>query len=112
MLNRPLKSSTLHGSVLLFTNHCWKMTVLFSLSPPPHPEASWSPAAEQAIQTLDQELQSEPRFQQVLRDTSQPRGSSARLACRVQGTFGWKLNQEQWLGPIRIEVNSGSKHIQ
>ncbi|XP_035602993.1 myosin light chain kinase, smooth muscle-like [Oncorhynchus keta] len=48
-------------------------------------EASWSPAAEQAIQTLDQELQSEPRFQQVLRDTSQPRGSSARLACRVQG---------------------------
>uniref|UniRef100_A0A8C7STJ2 Myosin light chain kinase, smooth muscle-like n=1 Tax=Oncorhynchus mykiss TaxID=8022 RepID=A0A8C7STJ2_ONCMY len=85
MLNRPLKNSTLHGSVLLFTNHCWKMTVLFSLSPPPHPEASWSPAAEQAIQTLDQELQSEPRFQQVLRDTSQPRGSSARLACRVQG---------------------------
>uniref|UniRef100_A0A674AS97 Myosin light chain kinase, smooth muscle-like n=1 Tax=Salmo trutta TaxID=8032 RepID=A0A674AS97_SALTR len=52
---------------------------------PDSPEASWSPAAEQAIQNLDQELQSEPRFQQVLRDTSQPRGSTARLACRVQG---------------------------
>ncbi|CDQ63619.1 unnamed protein product [Oncorhynchus mykiss] len=74
----------------------------------PGEEASWSPAAEQAIQTLDQELQSEPRFQQVLRDTSQPRGSSARLACRVQGypepEVVWFKDEETVESSLRVTV--------
>ncbi|XP_054624628.1 myosin light chain kinase, smooth muscle-like isoform X2 [Dunckerocampus dactyliophorus] len=48
-------------------------------------EPSWSQEAEEAIRSLDKQLQSEPRFQEPLRDTTLPKGSTAHLACRVDG---------------------------
>nr|XP_020461020.1 myosin light chain kinase, smooth muscle-like [Monopterus albus] len=48
-------------------------------------EPSWSQEAEQAIQSLDKQLQSEPRFQQVLKDITLPKGATAQLRCLVNG---------------------------
>ncbi|XP_027145287.1 myosin light chain kinase, smooth muscle [Larimichthys crocea] len=48
-------------------------------------EPSWSQEAEEAIRSLDKQLQSEPRFQQALKDTTLPRGATARLTCLVNG---------------------------
>lgn len=53
--------------------------------PPSHPEPGWSPEAEEAIQSLDKQLQSEPRFQQTLKDTTLPKGATAQLRCLVNG---------------------------
>ncbi|GAA6214339.1 myosin light chain kinase, smooth muscle-like isoform X1 [Lates japonicus] len=48
-------------------------------------EPSWSQEAEEAIQSLDKQLQSEPCFQQVLKDTTLPKGATAQLRCLVNG---------------------------
>ncbi|KAM9817011.1 myosin light chain kinase, smooth muscle-like [Neosynchiropus ocellatus] len=68
------------------------------LSPPHHglfhAEPCWSPAAEEAIQSLDKQLQSEPRFQQPLKDVAFPRGATASLTCRVNG---YPLPEVKWL---------------
>nr|XP_057918238.1 myosin light chain kinase, smooth muscle-like isoform X2 [Doryrhamphus excisus] len=48
-------------------------------------EPSWSQEAEEAIRSLDKQLQSEPRFRDPLRDATLPKGSTAHLACRVDG---------------------------
>ncbi|XP_063749336.1 myosin light chain kinase, smooth muscle-like isoform X2 [Eleginops maclovinus] len=48
-------------------------------------EPGWSQEAEEAIQSLDKQLQSEPRFQQALKDTTLPKGATARLTCLVNG---------------------------
>lgn len=52
---------------------------------PSHPEPGWSQEAEEAIQSLDKQLQSEPRFQQALKDTTLRRGTTAQLTCLVDG---------------------------
>ncbi|KAM8877714.1 myosin light chain kinase, smooth muscle-like isoform 1-T2 [Synchiropus picturatus] len=57
-------------------------------------EPCWSPAAEEAIQSLDKQLQSEPRFQQPLKDVAFPRGATANLTCRVHG---YPLPEVKWL---------------
>ncbi|XP_051273909.1 myosin light chain kinase, smooth muscle isoform X1 [Dicentrarchus labrax] len=48
-------------------------------------EPGWSQEAEEAIQSLDKQLQSEPRFQQALKDTTLPKGATAQLTCLVDG---------------------------
>ncbi|XP_032358997.1 myosin light chain kinase, smooth muscle isoform X2 [Etheostoma spectabile] len=45
----------------------------------------WSQEAEKAIQSLDKQLQSEPRFQHALKDATLPKGATARLTCLVNG---------------------------
>ncbi|XP_076008098.1 myosin light chain kinase, smooth muscle-like [Genypterus blacodes] len=57
-------------------------------------EAGWSPEAEEAIQSLDKRLQSEPRFQQVLKDTARPQGAKAQLTCLIHG---YPEPQVEWL---------------
>ncbi|KAG8008667.1 Myosin light chain kinase [Nibea albiflora] len=48
-------------------------------------EPGWSQEAEEAIRSLDKQLQSEPRFQQALKDTTLPKGATAQLTCLVNG---------------------------
>ncbi|XP_038591011.1 myosin light chain kinase, smooth muscle-like isoform X2 [Micropterus salmoides] len=48
-------------------------------------EPGWSRKAEEAIQSLDKQLQIEPRFQQALKDTTLPKGATAQLTCLVNG---------------------------
>ncbi|KAM9336873.1 myosin light chain kinase, smooth muscle-like isoform 2-T2 [Symphorus nematophorus] len=48
-------------------------------------EPGWSQEAEKAIQSLDKQLQSEPRFQRALKDTTLPKGATAQLTCLVNG---------------------------
>ncbi|XP_032358998.1 myosin light chain kinase, smooth muscle isoform X3 [Etheostoma spectabile] len=48
-------------------------------------EPGWSQEAEKAIQSLDKQLQSEPRFQHALKDATLPKGATARLTCLVNG---------------------------
>lgn len=55
-------------------------------SAPSHPEPGWSPEAEEAIQSLEKQLRSEPRFQRALQDTILPRGATAQLTCLVDGS--------------------------
>lgn len=57
-------------------------------------EPGWSQEAEEAIQSLDKQLQSEPRFHRVLRDTTLPRGATAQLTCLVNG---YPELQVKWL---------------
>uniref|UniRef100_A0A8C7G0B6 Myosin light chain kinase, smooth muscle-like n=1 Tax=Oncorhynchus kisutch TaxID=8019 RepID=A0A8C7G0B6_ONCKI len=83
LVRRPTKSLKKDKIRRFLAKRRWKVYYLTQINSTSHSISNVF--SEQAIQTLDQELQSEPRFQQVLRDTSQPRGSSARLACRVQG---------------------------
>ncbi|XP_069011555.1 myosin light chain kinase, smooth muscle-like [Embiotoca jacksoni] len=51
----------------------------------PSEEPGWSQEAEEAIQSLDTQLQIEPRFQQALKDTTLPKGATAQLTCLVNG---------------------------
>ncbi|XP_058477440.1 myosin light chain kinase, smooth muscle-like [Solea solea] len=48
-------------------------------------DPGWSREAEEAIQSLDKQLQTEPCFQQALRDATLPRGATAQLRCCVTG---------------------------
>lgn len=48
-------------------------------------EPGWSQEAEEAIQSLDKQLQSEPRFQRALKDATLPKGATAQLTCLVNG---------------------------
>ncbi|XP_067431786.1 myosin light chain kinase, smooth muscle-like isoform X2 [Thunnus thynnus] len=61
-------------------------------------EPGWSQEAEKAIQSLDKQLQSEPRFQKPLKDTTLPKGATAHLTCLVNGfpqpEVKWLQNQK------------------
>ncbi|MEQ2191407.1 hypothetical protein XENOCAPTIV_028043, partial [Xenoophorus captivus] len=46
----------------------------------------WSREAEAAIQSLDKQLQTEPHFQQALKDITLPKRETAQLTCLVDGT--------------------------
>ncbi|KAM7381550.1 hypothetical protein PAMA_012408 [Pampus argenteus] len=51
----------------------------------PSEEPGWSQEAEEAIRSLDKQLQSEPRFQQPLKDITLSKGATAHLTCLVNG---------------------------
>lgn len=61
-------------------------------------EPGWSQEAEEAIQALDKQLQSEPRFQRALKDATLPVGATAQLTCLVNGypqpEVKWLQNEE------------------
>ncbi|XP_034563732.1 myosin light chain kinase, smooth muscle-like [Notolabrus celidotus] len=48
-------------------------------------EPGWSQEAEEAIQSLEKQLQSEPHFQQALKDITLTKGATAQLTCIVDG---------------------------
>jgi len=84
-----------YGRWLAVSDCHFKFTLLWSVKPrfrfihrhpPSHPEPGWSQEAEEAIQSLDEQLQSEPRFQQALKDASLPKGATLRLTCLVSGS--------------------------
>ncbi|XP_071401845.1 myosin light chain kinase, smooth muscle-like [Centroberyx affinis] len=74
----------------------------------PSEEPGWSQEAEKAIQSLDQQLQSEPRFQQALRDTALPKGATAQLTCLVHGypepEVHWLQNKERVESSSRVTM--------
>ncbi|XP_061563842.1 myosin light chain kinase, smooth muscle-like [Cololabis saira] len=61
-------------------------------------EPGWSQEAEEAIKSLDKQLQTEPRFQQTLKDVTLPIGATAQLTCLVDGypqpEVKWLQNDE------------------
>ncbi|XP_030256566.1 myosin light chain kinase, smooth muscle-like isoform X2 [Sparus aurata] len=71
-------------------------------------EPGWSQEAEEAIQSLDKQLQSEPRFQQALKDTTLRRGATAQLTCLVDGypqpKVKWLQNEKLVSGSSRVTM--------
>uniref|UniRef100_A0AAQ4QUB7 Myosin, light chain kinase 5 n=1 Tax=Gasterosteus aculeatus aculeatus TaxID=481459 RepID=A0AAQ4QUB7_GASAC len=69
---------------------------------------SFVPFRPQAWLSLDKQLQREPRFQQVLKDTTLPRGGTARLTCLVNGyprpETKWLQNEKPVSGSCRATV--------
>ncbi|XP_041830846.1 myosin light chain kinase, smooth muscle-like isoform X2 [Melanotaenia boesemani] len=71
-------------------------------------EPGWSQEAEAAIQSLDMQLQIEPRFQQVLKDSTLPKGATAQLTCLVDGypqpEVKWLKNDKHLTGSSRVTI--------
>ncbi|KAI3365201.1 hypothetical protein L3Q82_010304, partial [Scortum barcoo] len=72
-------------------------------------EPGWSQEAEEAIQSLDKQLQSEPRFQQALKDSTLPKGATAQLTCRVNG---YPQPEVKWLQNEKPVSESGRVTMQ
>uniref|UniRef100_A0A8C4GZL6 Myosin light chain kinase, smooth muscle n=1 Tax=Dicentrarchus labrax TaxID=13489 RepID=A0A8C4GZL6_DICLA len=93
MTRRPTKSLNKGKMKRFLAKRKWKKTGkavlalqrMANLSNRPDSPGSWSQEAEEAIQSLDKQLQSEPRFQQALKDTTLPKGATAQLTCLVDG---------------------------
>ncbi|XP_029312068.1 myosin light chain kinase, smooth muscle-like isoform X2 [Cottoperca gobio] len=67
-------------------------------------EPGWSQEAEKAIQSLDKQFQSEPRFQQALKDATLPKGATAQLQCVVNG---YPQPEVKWLQNEKLVTESG-----
>ncbi|XP_060951315.1 myosin light chain kinase, smooth muscle-like [Limanda limanda] len=71
-------------------------------------EPVWSQEAEEAIQSLDKQLQSEPCFQQALRDATLAKGATAELRCLVNGypqpEVKWLQNEKPVSESSRVTV--------
>ncbi|XP_041670775.1 myosin light chain kinase, smooth muscle-like [Cheilinus undulatus] len=71
-------------------------------------EPGWSQEAEEAIQSLDKQLRSEPRFQQTLKDLTLPKGATAQLTCTVNGypqpEVKWLHNDKPLSGSSRVTM--------
>ncbi|XP_047465545.1 myosin light chain kinase, smooth muscle-like [Mugil cephalus] len=71
-------------------------------------EPGWSQKAEEAIQSLDKQLQMEPRFQRALRDTTLPKGATAQLTCLISGypqpQVKWLQNEKPMSASRRVTV--------
>lgn len=67
-------------------------------------EPGWSQEAEEAIQSMDKQLQSEPRFQQALKDTTLPKGATAQLTCLING---YPQPEVKWLQNEKPVSESG-----
>ncbi|XP_063078023.1 myosin light chain kinase, smooth muscle-like [Engraulis encrasicolus] len=71
-------------------------------------ELSLSPKAEKAVQSLEKTLRSEPRFQLALSDTTQPKGSTVRLICNIQGypdpEVVWLQDEEPVAETERVQI--------
>ncbi|CAJ1080340.1 myosin light chain kinase%2C smooth muscle-like [Xyrichtys novacula] len=76
-------------------------------------EPGWSQEAEEAIRSLEKQLQSEPRFQQALKDITLPKGASTQLTCIVNGypqpEVKWLQNQKpvSVSGRVTMEQHEG-----
>ncbi|KAM4624173.1 myosin light chain kinase, smooth muscle-like [Polymixia lowei] len=74
----------------------------------PTEEPSWSLEAEKAIQSLEQQVQSEPRFQRTPKDIVLPEGATARLTCLVLGypqpEVAWLQNEQQVVASSRVTM--------
>ncbi|XP_055019198.1 myosin light chain kinase, smooth muscle-like, partial [Boleophthalmus pectinirostris] len=74
-------------------------------------EPGWSQEAEEAIRSLDKQLQCEPRFHQTLKDTTLPKGATAELKCLINGypelQVKWLQNEKEVLESSRVrkEIN-------
>ncbi|KAK7919460.1 hypothetical protein WMY93_010744 [Mugilogobius chulae] len=74
-------------------------------------EPAWSQEAEEAIRSLDKQLQSEPRFHQTLKDTTLRKGATAQLTCLVNGypelQVKWLQNEKEVQESSRVtkEIN-------
>ncbi|XP_061088316.1 myosin light chain kinase, smooth muscle isoform X1 [Conger conger] len=51
----------------------------------PGEDSTLTPEAEQALQSLEEQLQCEPRFSQALKDQTQPQGATVQFPCHIQG---------------------------
>ncbi|KAG9350141.1 hypothetical protein JZ751_026494 [Albula glossodonta] len=51
----------------------------------PGEDQTLTPETEHALKSLEEQLQSEPRFSQALKDITQPQGTTVRLICHIQG---------------------------
>ncbi|XP_035469023.1 myosin light chain kinase, smooth muscle isoform X2 [Scophthalmus maximus] len=75
---------------------------------PGSPSEGWSQEAEEAIQSLDKQLQSEPCIQQALKDATLPTGATAQLTCRVNGypqpEVKWLQNEKPVPESSRVTV--------
>jgi len=71
-------------------------------------ELSLGPKAEKAVQSLEKTLRSEPRFQRALSDTTQPKGSTVRLICNIQGypdpEVVWLQNEDPVEETKRVQI--------
>ncbi|XP_043957725.1 myosin light chain kinase, smooth muscle-like [Gambusia affinis] len=71
-------------------------------------EPVWSHEAEEAIQSLDKQLQSEPHFQQALKDITLHQGETAQLTCLVDGypqpEVKWLHNEEPLSDSSRVRM--------
>ncbi|CAB1448705.1 unnamed protein product [Pleuronectes platessa] len=71
-------------------------------------EPVWSQEAEEAIQSLEKQLQSEPCFQQALRDATLAKGATAQLRCLVNGypqpEVKWLQNEKPLSESSRVTV--------
>ncbi|MED6238539.1 hypothetical protein ATANTOWER_024181 [Ataeniobius toweri] len=71
-------------------------------------EPVWSREAEAAIQSLDKQLQTEPHFQQALKDITLPKGETAQLTCLVDGypqpEVKWLHNEEPLCDSSRVKM--------
>ncbi|TRY91385.1 hypothetical protein DNTS_013516 [Danionella cerebrum] len=65
--------------------------------------------AEQAVASLEKQLQSEPHFPQVLRDLTESSGATVHLACTIHGypdpEVVWLFNEEPLEQTGRIQMN-------
>uniref|UniRef100_A0A672ZP45 Myosin light chain kinase, smooth muscle-like n=1 Tax=Sphaeramia orbicularis TaxID=375764 RepID=A0A672ZP45_9TELE len=79
-----------------------------NLSNRPDSPGSSSEEAEEAIQSLDKQLQREPRFQQALKDTTLPRGATAQLTCLISGypnvDVKWLQNEKEVSESSRVTM--------
>ncbi|XP_035261423.1 myosin light chain kinase, smooth muscle isoform X1 [Anguilla anguilla] len=64
----------------------------------PGEDSVLTPEAEHALKSLEEQLQCEPRFSQVLKDQTQPQGAKVHLTCHIQGypdpEVLWLLGEE------------------
>uniref|UniRef100_A0A146P6R4 Myosin light chain kinase, smooth muscle-like n=1 Tax=Fundulus heteroclitus TaxID=8078 RepID=A0A146P6R4_FUNHE len=71
-------------------------------------EPVWSREAEEAIQSLDKQLQTEPHFRQALKDIALPKGETAQLTCLVDGypqpEVKWLRNEEPLCISSRVRM--------
>ncbi|CAN9492872.1 unnamed protein product [Ophioblennius macclurei] len=71
-------------------------------------EPGWSQEAEEAIRSLDKQLQIEPRFQKTLKDATLPKGATAQLTCLINGypkpEVKWLQNEKPLSESSRVTV--------
>ncbi|KAK5611770.1 hypothetical protein CRENBAI_010143 [Crenichthys baileyi] len=122
LIRRPTKSLNKEKMRRFLTRRKWKktgqavlalnrMANLYSrpeFSGSSSEEPVWSREAEAAIQSLDKQLQTEPHFQQALKDITLPKGVTAQLTCLVDGypqpEVKWLHNEEPLCDSSRVKM--------
>uniref|UniRef100_A0A672FYN7 Myosin light chain kinase, smooth muscle-like n=1 Tax=Salarias fasciatus TaxID=181472 RepID=A0A672FYN7_SALFA len=108
---RPTKSLNKNKMKRFLARRKWKKTGkavlalqrMANLSKP-----GWSQEAEEAIRSLDKQLQMEPRFQKTLKDATLPKGATAQLTCLINGypkpEVKWLQNEQPVSESSRVTV--------